>query len=244
MKVAVLNFSGNVGKTTIAAHLLSANMGDAKIFSVETVNETAGALGLDVENVRGEAYRDLYRKLVILDDAIVDVGASNVEAFLLNMDKFEDSHFEFDLFVVPCTSSDKVQKETIKTIDLLAAIGVGKEKIWVVFNRVNSDVEGEFRVILDHLKKSKSCNFSVDSAIYENEVFDLLAQRNMTISALLADPTDFKAKAREAASAGDEKAAAKFGNFHAMRALAKNVVKNLHLVFGIVTGKPKAAANV
>ena len=48
MKVAILNYTGTVGKTTIAAHLLSPRMGDAPIFAVETINETAAGLGVDV----------------------------------------------------------------------------------------------------------------------------------------------------------------------------------------------------
>jgi len=41
MKVVVINFSGNVGKSTIAAHLLKPRMNDAKIFSIETLNVSA-----------------------------------------------------------------------------------------------------------------------------------------------------------------------------------------------------------
>ncbi len=45
MKVAVLNYTGTVGKTTIAAHLLSPRMNNAPIFAIETINETAEGLG-------------------------------------------------------------------------------------------------------------------------------------------------------------------------------------------------------
>lgn len=46
MKVAVINFSGNVGKTTIARQLLDSRM-DADKFAVETIN--AGASDENVE---------------------------------------------------------------------------------------------------------------------------------------------------------------------------------------------------
>jgi len=51
MKVAVMNFSGNVGKTTVAGHLLKPRMGDAQIFSIESINAGADADGLDVEKM-------------------------------------------------------------------------------------------------------------------------------------------------------------------------------------------------
>ena len=38
MKVAVINFSGNVGKSTIAKHLLASRMPNAMSYSVETIN--------------------------------------------------------------------------------------------------------------------------------------------------------------------------------------------------------------
>ena len=38
MKVVVMNFSGNVGKTTVAGHLLKPRMGNAPIFSIESIN--------------------------------------------------------------------------------------------------------------------------------------------------------------------------------------------------------------
>ena len=82
----------------IAAHLLSPRMSGAEVFAIESINETASGLGIDVETIKGEKFRDLFKKLLSLNDAIIDVGASNVEAFLNGMIKAEDSHLEFDLF--------------------------------------------------------------------------------------------------------------------------------------------------
>ena len=38
MNIAVVNFSGNVGKTTIVRHLLAPNLPDHTIVAVETIN--------------------------------------------------------------------------------------------------------------------------------------------------------------------------------------------------------------
>lgn len=82
MKITILNYTGTVGKTTIAAHPpLSPRMGNAPIFAVESINETAAGLGVDVEQIKGDKFRELFRKLFALDDAIIDVGASNIEDF-------------------------------------------------------------------------------------------------------------------------------------------------------------------
>ena len=49
MKVVVLNYTGTVGKTTIAVQLLSPRMNNAQIIAVKTINETAAGLGMEVE---------------------------------------------------------------------------------------------------------------------------------------------------------------------------------------------------
>src|SRR5690606_15012350 len=75
MKVAILNYSGSVGKTVTASHLLAPRMHGAQIFAIESTNETAGDLGLDIDMLRGEQFGKLFRDLLAIDDAIVDVGA-------------------------------------------------------------------------------------------------------------------------------------------------------------------------
>ena len=65
-----------MGKTTVAGHLLKPRMGNALIFSIESINVDASADGLDVEKMNGKKYGDLVQELMKLDDAIIDVGAS------------------------------------------------------------------------------------------------------------------------------------------------------------------------
>ena len=236
MKVAVLNYTGTVGKTTIAAHLLSPRMNNAPIFAIETINETAEGLGVDVEKIRGEKFRDLFKKLMLLDDAIIDVGASNVEAFLDGMVKFEDSHLEFDCFIVPVTAGSKEQKETISIIATLADFGIPADKIRVVFNRVEADVAEEFGPILNFAKKQKNCIANPDAAIFENELFDMLSVKKITIGDALADETDYKAKARELGKDGDAKMKTHYSDMHVIKSLSKSVNRNLDAVFAALFG--------
>jgi hypothetical protein len=81
MKIAVINFSGNVGKTTIANYLLAPRM-NAKLFTVETINydESFDDSGL---RFKGKSFIDLQEELLYHDSAIVDIGSSNVETLAL-----------------------------------------------------------------------------------------------------------------------------------------------------------------
>lgn len=232
MKVGVLNYTGTVGKTTIAAHLLSPRMENAPVYAIETINETAQGLGVEVEQMRGEKFRDLFKKLVIADNAIIDVGASNVEEFLDGMTRFEESHLEIDYFVVPVTSGSKEQKETMKMVSTLADFGIDPKKIRIVFNRVEADVHEEFAPLLNFAKKEKNCVANPEAAIYENEIFDLLAIKKLTIAAALSDETDYKVLAREENTNGkDLKKVAHFTDMHSIKLGAKAVNRNLDAVF-------------
>ncbi|PLY35813.1 plasmid stability protein StbB [Pectobacterium carotovorum] len=229
MKVAILNYTGTVGKTTVAAHLLSPRMNGAQIFAIESINETAEGLGIDVEKMNGDKFRHLFKKIMLEDDAIIDIGASNIEDFMKNMIKFDDSHEEFDYFVVPVTSGTKEQKETIQMLDTLASIGIPADKIKVIFNRVDSDIDDEFTFVLARHKKDKTFILNKECAIYENELFDALAVKGLTVDALLADETDYKTLLK------NKEASAKDRNFWSdmfgLRSLAKSVKRNLDHVY-------------
>ena len=108
-RIAVLNFSGNVGKTVVASHLLKPRMPGAKVFSIESINTGADTDGIEVEKMRGKAFGALADELLLADSAIIDVGASNVEDFFKYMGQFAGSHEDFDYFLVPTVSEKKQQ---------------------------------------------------------------------------------------------------------------------------------------
>ncbi len=235
MKIAIMSYTGTVGKTTVAAHLLAPRMSRAPVFAIETINETAEGLGIDVSKIKGERFQELFKELLTLDEAIIDVGASNVEEFLDGMARFEDSHLEIDRFILPVTSGTKEQKETMLMVGTLADFGIPPEKIHLVFNRVDADVKDEFSLVLNYARKEGNCSVNTDAAIFENEVFDMLAVRKLTISAALADETDYKTKLRELGRDGDPKLKSRYLDMHAIKALAKSVNRNLDTVFSILT---------
>jgi hypothetical protein len=231
MRVTVINCCGTVGKTTVASHLLAPRITNAEIFAVETVNETAAGLGLEVEQMRAGRFGDLYKRLMLAAEAIVDVGASNAEEFIGRMIKFDGSHQEFDYFVVPVTSGAKEQKETIKTLQALAGVGVAPERIRVLFNRVANDVAEEFPAVLGFAKRSRSVVANPEASIHENEVFDLLTTKKTTIAAVLADATDYRGLLRTANHEEDPNKVSHYADMHVIQALARGVSQQLDGTF-------------
>lgn len=200
MKVVVMNFSGNVGKTTVAGHLLKPRMKDAPIFSIESLNLDASGDGLEVEKMRGRKFGDLVAEVMLLDDVIVDVGASNVEDFLKLMQQYAGSHEEFDFFIVPVVKEKKQQADTVNTIRALAKLGVPKAKIRTVFNKVEVDeaVQDEFAPLFGLAAAEKAFTLKAEAVIYANEVFERLKAVGKSLGDITADPVDYRAKLREA----------------------------------------------
>lgn len=195
MKKAVINYSGNVGKSTIVTHLLAPRMPGAPVFEFETVNANAAVDGMEIERIKSRHFGQWQEQLIQADSAIVDIGSSNAEEFMKRMAQYDGSHEEFDYFIVPVITMRKQQGDTINIIRDLKNMGVPKEKIRVIFNMVDVDqsVEDDFAALFGLAKKEKSFVINPKAVIYENEVFPKLKAANKTLKDLLEDPTDWRA---------------------------------------------------
>lgn len=233
MKVAVLNFSGNVGKSTVAGHLLKPRMDDAPIYSIESINTGADADGLDVEKMRGRKFIELIEELFSLNTAIVDVGASNVEEFLKLMQQFDGSHKEFDFFVVPVVKERKAQTDTVNTIRVLQKLGIEKKRIRLVFNKVEVEesVTEEFPALFGLAEAEKSFVVKPEATIYANQVFERLKAVGKSLGDITADETDYRARLCQAA---DEDEREFCGQMRILKGLAVTANKNFDDVFKVL----------
>lgn len=235
MKIAVINFSGNVGKSTLAANLLLPRIDSARIFSIESSNVDAGADGVEVERMLGKQYDRLMSEMFLEDAAIVDVGASNISDFLKFMQQYNRSHEFFDYYLVPVVKEKKQQADTINTIDALRSIGIPAGKILLVFNKVEVDeqetVEDLFAPIFGAHMVNQNFVLNQDAIIYRNDVFEKIKHLNMPISQLIADETDYRRKAREAGNSDERDRCVEIAM---AKMLAVSAEKNLAAVFRIL----------
>ena len=226
MKVAVINFSGTVGKSTVARHLLAPRLNNAEVIPVESINSD----GTDETAIRGKQFGELQEYLQTLDDAVIDIGASNVEDFVKLMKQYKGSHEDFDFFVVPTVPATKQQRDTISTVEALANLGVPAKKIRLLFNMVDLEESPEriFSGLFEYQRESKSFTLKPEAVIHVNDIYGKLKGSKTGIREILADETDYKERIKTAKDA-DEKL--HFAQMLSIKRLAAGVSEELDAVF-------------
>lgn len=226
MKIGVINFSGNVGKTTVARHLLAPRMNNAKILAIESINSDGG----NEDAMRGKQFGELQIILQTMDDVVIDIGASNVEDFIKMMSQYKGSQEDFDYFVVPVVPANKQQRDTISTIEALSELKVPAKKIRVVFNNVeiDDDVSSVFSGIFEYQKAENKFIIRPEAVMHVNDIYPKLAGSTAGIGQILADATDYKEKIKATTNA-DEKL--RYAQMIALKRLAAGVTDELDAVF-------------
>ena len=189
-KIAVINFSGNVGKSTISKYLLMPRVEDVTVQSIETINATE----FDDEALKGAQFTELLKQIAISNGFIADIGASNAEDFIEQMFKMRGSHKWFDFFVIPVSPKPKQQQDTISTINTLANNKVPRDKIRLVFNMVEDidEFESTFDSILDFHASENKFTLNTRAIITENEFYLLNKDSGRTIDEIINDPRDLR----------------------------------------------------
>lgn len=240
MKIAVINFSGNVGKTTVARHLLLPRIRGAELIVVESVNADGG----QAQTLRGRQFGQLQEYLQTVGSAVVDIGASNVEDLLEHMRSYRGSHEDFDYFVVPTVPPVKQQQDTIATLIELSRLGVAPTRLKVLFNmtEAGTPVAHSFYLVLAFLAEQPLAAADTACQLGSNEIYARLRGRSSDIAALLQDDTDYKALIAKTADAAEKLALAQK---LATRRLAAGVLPELDACFAALglTSGPDTTVN-
>ena len=225
MRLAVINFSGNVGKTTVARHLLAPRIPGCQVVAVESINADDG----QSVTIRGRQFAQLQEFLQSVDNVVIDIGASNVEELLKMMRRYRDSQEDFDGFIVPTVPTRKQQQDTAATLAELARIGVPPARLRLVFNQVDDDspIDRVFETLLAYCASSGVVRPEA-AFISFNEVYALVRGTGQSLAELAADRTDYKAEIAKASTQADKLALAQR---LAIQRLARGVIPELDACF-------------
>jgi len=177
--------SVNVGKSTVSRHLLAPRLGNAPIIAVESINSD----GTNGPAVHGEQFGEIQEHLLKVDEAVIGIGASNVENFVNLMKSYSGSHDDFDLFVVPAVPDAKQERNTISTIAALPDdIGIPKDKIRVVFNMVDPkhSVEDRFATLFNFHATHHDFILRKEATMHLHEIYAKVADSRPSIVDILS----------------------------------------------------------
>lgn len=226
MKIAVINFSGNVGKSTIAHHLLLPRIPGAELVAIETIN----AHDSQAPSLRGRQFGELQEYLQTVDSAVIDIGASNIEELLGLMRRYRGSHEDIDCFIVPAVPDLKQQQDTIATLVELAQMGVPPSRLKLVFNMVEDDtnVPQAFEHLLAFLSEHPLAQANPACRLGVNEIFARVLPGRPGLQDIANDTTDYKALIAKTRDTTEKLALARQ---LATRRLATGVVPELDACF-------------
>jgi hypothetical protein len=228
LKIAIMNNSGNVGKSMVCDTLFFPRINNAKKIKIETINSD----GTNDETIAAKNIQKVFELIDSTDVALIDVGASNIENFMSNLKKLEGAHEEIDFFFVPTTPKPKQQLDTITTINDLLDLGVEPEQIKLIFNFYDPDypIEKFYSVIFEsdiykmlNLKSKKNI-FTIN----ENPVFDMLGEMGVAFTEIANDERDFKSLIR---ATKDQDKRAELSHQRSAYRLAQGFVKELDITF-------------
>lgn len=232
MKIAVLNNSGNVGKTLVSRHLLAPRLGPScKRFSIETINH-----GAEADNFRGRNFRSVITALQLEDTAVVDIGSSNIEDVYKALEEMPGALDTFDLFVVPTTPLRKQHMDTLATIQRLREHGTPLSKIRVVFNMVERRLPIE-DACPELVSAIEELGLSTKAVIHQNEVYELVGDESVDNFA-----GDIEAMRRDLLAATAIERKRVIATSIGVALLANGVKRELDAVFETVVGVLSAPA--
>lgn len=197
MNLAIVNNSGNVGKSTLCQVLLKPRLNNSKIIKVETINSD----GTDDEKFSSKEFDSILKIMDINDNSIIDVGSSNIETFLLQMNEYKDSHEDIDYFIIPIIPKHKQQIDAISTISMLTSMGMEVNRLRFIFNQADKTLSIE-KQYPDFLLGLEALEITIEhySIVYETEAFSMLNKLDKSFVEVTNDERDFRALLRNAKS--------------------------------------------
>lgn len=251
LRIAVLNKSGNVGKTTLVSCMIAPRMVDlVKVAYVEMTNAIPDQIPAPIGFVCGaHQFGDVENELLDAKRSnksmIIDFGASDYNTTMEMFSQFMLFRKNTDLFVLPCLTDSKIQDDTIGVINDLLAFGIDIKKIRILFNfvqlRDKKHIRQTFADIfefqqekLDELGETFVANEKL--VMYEAEVFKQLGKMKpkMALATILADKTDYE---QAIINSKDDDERFLFSRLDSIRGLAMNTENTLSAVYKeIVSG--------
>ncbi|MGL5290019.1 MAG: StbB family protein [Aeromonas sp.] len=201
LKLAVVNNSGNVGKSTLCATLLKPRLENSAIVRVETLNSD----GTNAEKFSAKEFDSILHKMDETECAILDVGSSNIESFIIQMGEYQGSQQLIDYFIIPVVKEAKQQQDSVMTVMHLLALGIEKSRIKIIFNfaEKNDAIEKQYQIFFASEICREIATAGAFPVVYQNNIFAILHKNGLRYDEVYNDDRDFRSLLRAAETAED-----------------------------------------
>jgi hypothetical protein len=185
--VIVINKAGKVGKSTIAKHLI-APMLDADWIQVETFNDSGKGA---VAKVAGRKFEFVAEAVVgATGSRCIDIGNSNYQAVMKELQQIHGFAARIDLWVVPCKESAGIMNDALSTVgELIDKLGVDPSRIVVLPNDIEAPEEGLDSFANVRLAAKKFGFHFCETAVPQNPKFDVFNRDERSVIEIAADET-------------------------------------------------------
>lgn len=202
-RIAVINSSGNTGKSLVSNYMLRPNMDLQRHYVISNPSMYSKTYADEII-LSGENFDEALKASNNIESAIVDIAAHNTEYVIDIMKNNIDSHKLFDYFLVPVIKGRKELEDSLNTIKTLLKLEVPSNSIKVVFNNIDNNnninylesIDNEFEYLLSHLDELK-ISYDTSAVIEYNPLYSRLAELDINLSELLSIPIDKKKNRKE-----------------------------------------------
>lgn len=244
-RIAVINSSGNTGKSLVSNYMLRPNMDLQRHYVINNMSMYSKTYSDEII-LSGENFNEALKALSNLDSAIVDISADNTEYVIDIMKHSSNSHEVFNYFLVPVVEGVKELEDSLNTIKALLKIGVLPNSIKVIFNNTKSteNIDDKFEYLLSHLEELK-IPYDTNAVLKHNSFYPKLSELDPSLldqlSTTIAEKNVRKDYLRtkknpERTEEESEELKVLVGSITTLRG-AKPVVKNLNKVYQLLFTK-------
>lgn len=226
MKVAVINFSGNTGKSMLTKNMLVPLLVGAKRISVEDLNDPGGRSDA---TLTASMFPTLAAELNAFDDDkhfVLDIGASSAKDMVGHFTRLASTRADIDVWIVPVTPVSKQCADTVNTVRRLIEIGVDATRIVVVPNNITDLTQFELDFTRLGIAATELGFRLCDHGVPHSKIYDMTRSADESLFDLANDTTDYRERLR-----GRNENAQEIGRRIVVRDMARDACIHLRSVF-------------
>lgn len=231
MKIAVINFSGNTGKSMLTKNMLVPLLAGARRISIEDLNEAGGRPDA---TITAGMFPSLAAELNAFDadkHFVLDIGASSAKEMIGHFVRLASTREDIDLWLVPVTPSSKQCADSINTIRKLVDIGVDAARVVVVPNNITDVALFEMDFKRLGLAAAEMGFRLCDQGVPASRIYDMTRSADESLFEIAGDSTDYRDLLRR--QRGDAAMVQDIGRRMVVRDMAREACTHLRAVFDV-----------